>query len=140
MAAGGVDPAYKRAGNIAERLGNHLRPNWTIPSGRSTTKFGLWPKLTRSSETLSSLAELRADRGCGLVSHQLRSFGVEVHSILIEIAVLHHERVLIIDSNMRVSMKESAMALRESMRSLVAPLNAWGCTRVVVAQMSALLL
>jgi hypothetical protein len=45
-------------------------------------------------------AEFLADGGGNLVSHQIRSSGIEVHGVVVEIPVLDHERVLIVDGDL----------------------------------------
>jgi hypothetical protein len=57
-----------------------------------------------------------------------------MHRVLIEIAVLHHERMLIVDGNVSGCDESFCDALRASMRSLVAPLKALGRTGVMVPQ------
>jgi hypothetical protein len=42
-----------------------------------------------------------ADRGSCLIALDARSSGAEVCGVLIEVAMLHHERVLIVDSDSR---------------------------------------
>jgi hypothetical protein len=42
-----------------------------------------------------------ADRGSCLVALDARSSGVEVYGVFIEVAMLCHERVLIVDSDSR---------------------------------------
>src|ERR1700761_1084004 len=66
--------------------------------------------------------KLCADCGRGLIAHQVRARGVEVHGVLVEILMLCHERVLLVDRDV--------LRMNEGLRDGVAGVDTAVCRAV----------